>query len=172
MTQILLLNGSPVYPSRSAVLLAHYENIAKQNQWAVTNLAVRELDAKALLTAEASHPSLQAAFKAVEEALAMVVVTPTYKAAYSGVLKSFLDLLPQHALLGKKVLPLMLGATPLHALALDYSFKPLFMALGASHIASGAFLLDDRFSKQDGVYSLNPELQTFATSLLTDFMRA
>src|SRR5256885_12419558 len=41
----------------------------------------------------------------------VVVATPIYKASYSGVLKSFLDLLPQFGLAGKVVLPLATGGT-------------------------------------------------------------
>ena len=42
-------------------------------------------------------------------ALAVVIATPVYKAAYSGILKAFLDLLPQDGLDGKLVLPTPAG---------------------------------------------------------------
>ncbi len=169
MTQMLLINGSPLHPSRSAVLLEKIERIAKAKQWSATKLVVRELDANALLAADSSHPSIQKALQAIESAETIVAVTPTYKAAYSGILKALLDLVPQNGFAGKKVLPFMLGATPLHALALDFSFKPLFMALGASFIAPGAFLLDDRFQKNEGQYGLSDELQAHVTKLFESF---
>lgn len=50
----------------------------------------------------------------------MIIATPIYKAAYTGVLKVFLDLLPTNALAGKIILPIGTGATPAHLLALDY----------------------------------------------------
>ena len=62
----------------------------------------------------------------------MVVSTPVYKAAYSGVLKVFLDLLPQFGLAGKVVLPLVTGGTASHVLAIDYALRPVLLALGAS----------------------------------------
>ena len=45
------------------------------------------------------------------------MATPIYKASYSGVLKAFLDLLPQFAFGGKVVLPLLTGGTAAHVLA-------------------------------------------------------
>ena len=55
----------------------------------------------------------------------VIVATPIYKAAYSGLLKVFLDLLPAEALRGKTVLPLASGGSVAHLLALDYALKPV-----------------------------------------------
>ncbi len=55
----------------------------------------------------------------------MVIGTPVYKAAYSGLLKSLLDLLPQYALAGKTVLPLATGGSTAHVLAIDYALRPV-----------------------------------------------
>jgi FMN reductase len=65
----------------------------------------------------------------------VVVATPVYKAAYSGLLKVFLDVLPQTALKGKLVLPLATGGSPHHMLALDYALRPVLQSLGAPHTA-------------------------------------
>ncbi|WP_204272820.1 NAD(P)H-dependent oxidoreductase, partial [Escherichia coli] len=77
------------------------------------------------------EPAIAAAVLAVEQADLVVVSTPIYKAAYSGLLKVFLDLLPPDALRGKLVLPLATGGSPAHVLALDYALKPVLSALGA-----------------------------------------
>lgn len=77
----------------------------------------------------------------VAKADALVVATPIHKAACSGLLKTFLDLLPQHAFAGKPVLPLATGGSPAHFLALDYSLRPVLTALGAQ-VAQGWFVLD------------------------------
>ena len=68
--------------------------------------------------------------------------TPVYKAAYSGLLKCLLDLLPQHALAGKTVLPLATGGSTAHVLAIDYALRPVLSSMGANHIVQGWFLLD------------------------------
>ena len=63
----------------------------------VERLRVRDLSPQALILADLGHRSISAAIGQVAEADVVVVATPVYKAAYSGVLKVFLDLLPQDA---------------------------------------------------------------------------
>jgi FMN reductase len=72
-----------------------------------------------------------------------------YKAAYTGLLKSFLDLLPQYALAGKTVLPLVTGGTPAHVLAIDYALCPVLASMGA-HVGQGYFLLDQLIGEGAG----------------------
>ena len=95
-----------------------------------------------LLLGEASHPAVQRAVEQVRRADVIVIATPVYKAAYSGVLKVFLDLLPQSALKGKTVLPLATGGSPHHMLALDYALRPVLQSLAARHILPGVYATD------------------------------
>ena len=74
------------------------------------------------------------------DADAIVVATPVYQAAYSGLLKVFLDLLPQFAFRGKAVLPIVTGGSPAHVLAVDYALRPVLANLGAAHIGQGWFV--------------------------------
>jgi len=71
-----------------------------------------------------------------------VVATPIYKAAYSGLLKIFLDVLPQFGLREKVVFPLATGGTVAHVLALDYALRPVLSSLDPVHVVSGLFILD------------------------------
>ena len=80
------------------------------------------------------------AIAAVADADAIVVATPVYQAAYSGLLKVFLDLLPQFAFRGKAVLPIVTGGSPAHVLAVDYALRPVLANLGAAHIGQGWFV--------------------------------
>ena len=75
----------------------------------------------ALLSADITDPTIAEAVAAVADADAIVVATPVYQAAYSGLLKVFLDLLPQFAFRGKAVLPIVTGGSPAHVLAVDYA---------------------------------------------------
>ena len=121
---VLLIAGSPSGQSRSAALLDSVaERLLLQKNLTVDRLNIRELPASALLLADWDHPSIVAAIAQVARARAVVVATPVYKAAYSGVLKVFLDLLPQTALKDKTVLPLATGGSPHHMLALDYALR-------------------------------------------------
>ena len=139
---VLLIAGSPSERSRSATLLAHVGQRLAQHRIHAETLNIRNLDAQALLHAQFDHPDVVKAAQQVAHAKVIVVATPVYKAAYSGVLKVFLDLLPQTALQGKTVLPLATGGSPHHMLALDYALRPVLQALGAKQILSGIYATD------------------------------
>jgi len=156
---VLLIAGSPSAPSRSAVLLDAVAARLAQRDVRVGRIAIRELAAHALLLGEASHPALQHAAEQVRRADAIVIATPVYKAAYSGVLKLFLDLLPQSALRGKTVLPLATGGSPHHMLALDYALRPVLQSLAARHILPGVYATDGQVTLQpEGAWQLQSEL--------------
>jgi FMN reductase len=139
---ILLIAGSPSERSRSAALLDSAGRRLRAAGQQVSTLAVRDLSADALVRADFAHPSVVEATARVAAAHAVVVATPVYKAAYSGALKVFLDLLPQTALRGKTVLPLATGGSPHHMLALDYALRPVLQSLGARHILPGIYAND------------------------------
>jgi FMN reductase len=69
-----------------------------------------------------------------------VVASPTYKATYTGLLKSFLDGLPPAALRGVLAIPVMVGGDRAHALAVDVHLRPLLLELGASCPTQGLFV--------------------------------
>src|SRR5690349_14716481 len=105
MSLVLLVTGSPAASSRTAALAQHVGQRLAARGLEVKLLSVRDLDPVDLIHARTDSRELKEAFALVERAAAVVVLTPVYKAAYTGVLKSFLDLLPQFALAGKAVLP-------------------------------------------------------------------
>ncbi|MBO9676598.1 MAG: NADPH-dependent FMN reductase [Acidovorax sp.] len=139
---VLLIAGSPSERSRSAALLDAVSLRLVARGALVERLHIRDLNPQALLLADAAHRTIAHAVEQVADADVLVVSTPVYKAAYSGVLKVFLDLLPQTALKGKTVLPLATGGSPHHMLALDYALRPVLQSLGAKHILPGIYATD------------------------------
>jgi len=139
---VLLIAGSPSERSRTAALLEATGQRLQARGVQVQRLRVRDLNPQALLLADFGHPSVLAAQMLVAQASVLVVATPVYKAAYSGILKVFLDLLPQTALKGKTVLPLATGGSPHHMLALDYALRPVLQSLSAKHILPGIYATD------------------------------
>ncbi|QIS18238.1 NADPH-dependent FMN reductase [Nocardia terpenica] len=142
MTSVLVLSGSPSAVSRTAALAEHLAERLRMHSHTVRTIRIRDLPAGPLLAADATDPALAAVVEAIGEADGLVVTSPVYKAAYSGVLKTLLDLLPQYALAGKAVLPVVTGGSPAHVLAIDYALRPVLSALGAHHILPGWFVLD------------------------------
>jgi len=141
---ILLIAGSPSERSRSAALLDSVSRRLLDKGATIERLHIRDLSPQALLLADTAHRTIAAAIDQVARARAIVVATPVYKAAYSGVLKVFLDLLPQTALKNKAVLPLATGGSPNHMLALDYALRPVLQSLAARHILPGVYATDSQ----------------------------
>ncbi|MFJ4841227.1 NADPH-dependent FMN reductase [Streptomyces sp. NPDC088746] len=157
MATILSVSGSPSPTSRTARLLRHLDNRLRDQGHDVTPLDVRTLPAEALLGADFRHPAVVGATALFEEADGVVIGTPVYKAAYSGLLKTLLDLLPQYALTGKTVLPLATGGSTAHVLAIDYALRPVLSSMGAAHIVPGWFTLDkDLTAGENGTLSVAP----------------
>lgn len=150
MARIVTISSSPSLSSRTDVLLGHVEAAIADAGHAIVPIVVRDLPAQPLIRGDATDPEIAVAVQAIAEADAVVVTSPVYKAAYSGLLKAFLDLLPQTALVGKQVLPLVTGGSPAHVLVVDYALRPVLESLGADHISSGRFVLARAIVKAEG----------------------
>lgn len=72
----------------------------------------------------------------------VLVASPTYKAAFTGLLKAFSDRFPGGGLGGVVAVPLMLGAGPGHALAVETSLRPVLTELGATVPVRGLYVTD------------------------------
>lgn len=149
MSRILAISGSPSGTSRTAKVLNLVIRRLAGDGHRVEPLSVRDLPPEALLGADPRHPAITGVAASLAAADGVVVATPVYKAAYSGVLKALLDLLPQHALAGKVVLPLATGGTLAHVLALDYALRPVLTAMGTDHVVNGYFLHDRLLTDTD-----------------------
>jgi FMN reductase len=156
---VLLIAGSPSDRSRTAALLEATGQRLESRGVQVKRLRVRDLNPQALLLADFGHPSVLAAQELVAQASVLVIATPVYKAAYSGILKVFLDLLTQTALKGKTVLPLATGGSPHHMLALDYALRPVLQSLGAKQILPGIYATDSQVVvTPEGGYQVDGEI--------------
>ncbi|MEV2216968.1 FMN reductase [Streptomyces sp. NPDC050997] len=86
--------------------------------------------------------SLAASIDAVTGADGLIVVTPVFSASYSGLFKSFFDVLSVSdvdALAGKPVLIAATGGTARHSLVLDHALRPLFAYLRAVVVPTGVY---------------------------------
>ncbi|MYM22391.1 NADPH-dependent FMN reductase [Duganella sp. FT135W] len=146
---ILLLGGSPAAPSSTGRLLEHVGDKLAALGHRHSKLNVRDLPAKALLHADFADLALKRAIEVVAEADAIVIATPIYKASYTGILKAFLDLLPQDGLKDKLVLPLATGGSQSHMLALDYALRPVLQALDARQVFTSIYATSQQLSWSD-----------------------
>ena len=146
---VLLLAASPSPKSRSAALLDTARRALESRGVESLTLTLRDLPAEPLLLGQYAHASLADALGRVDNARAVVIATPIYKAAYCGLLKVFLDLLPQAGLRGKRVWPLATGGSPAHTFALDHSLRPVLENLGAEQVLQSVYALDSQLAWQD-----------------------
>lgn len=93
---------------------------------------------------------LRSALAAVSEADAVVAVTPVFTASYSGLFKSFVDLLDNDALTGKPVLIAATAGTARHSLVLEHALRPLFSYLRAVVVPTGVFAATEDFGTAGG----------------------
>ncbi|SEE71485.1 FMN reductase [Arthrobacter alpinus] len=84
-------------------------------------------------------PALAEVVKRVEAADAMIAVTPTFSASYSGLFKSFFDVLDPKFLDGMPVLFGATGGSSRHSLVLDMSIRPLFSYLRANTMPTAIY---------------------------------
>ena len=177
MATIVTLSSSPSAASRTDAVLGHVERRLRARGHDVERVTVRDLPAEALLRADASDPRIAAVVASIAAADGVVVTTPVYKAAYTGLLKALLDLLPQYALRGKTVLPVATGGSPAHVLAVDYALRPVLVSLGAEHVTQGWFVLSSEvtvFAEDAGVLlaeSAARNLHLVTESFLTHLAR-
>jgi FMN reductase len=159
MAKIVAIAGSPSHPSRTYSLLDHATQYLGQQGIETTIISVRDLPAEDLVFGRYDSPNLNPVIGLINQASGLIVATPVYKASYTGVLKAFLDLLPQKALTGKVVLPIATGGTIAHLLAIDFALKPVLSELGARHFISSIYAVDKQIQRQeDGSIQLDEEL--------------
>ncbi|ALV44347.1 hypothetical protein MB46_01270 [Arthrobacter alpinus] len=84
-------------------------------------------------------PALAEVVRRVEAADAMIAVTPTFSASYSGLFKSFFDVLDPKFLDGMPVLFGATGGSSRHSLVLDMSIRPLFSYLRANTMPTAIY---------------------------------
>ena len=103
-----------------------------------------------LLTGFAA-PKLQAAIDALSSADGAILVTPIFTTSYSGLFKSFIDVLDPDSLRGMPVLIGATGGTERHSLALDYAMRPLFTYLHAVVAPTAVYAASSDWGASDGL---------------------
>lgn len=172
MAKVVIISGSPTPTSRLHGVIEVAKSELLQAGLEVDWIKVRDLPAEDLLYAKFDSEAIVDASKRVAEADAVFVATPVYKASYTGVLKAFLDLLPQKGLERKIVLPLAVGGTYAHLLAIDYALKPVLSVLGAQNILQGVYVLDKQVTwGEQGQAILDDEITSRLKESVTDFIQ-
>jgi FMN reductase len=79
----------------------------------------------------------------------LVVASPTYKAAYTGLLKAFLDRYGSNGLADVVAVPMMTGGWAGHSLAVEVHLRPVLVELGATVPSRGLYVTEPELADLD-----------------------
>lgn len=147
MATIVFINGAPNSSSRLNGLLQFAVSFLEKEKISHGIIDVHKLPSEDLLSANYASPVIKEANARLQEAAGVIVLTPVYKASYSDILKTYLDLIPQKGLENKIILPLVIGGSAAHLLAIEYALKPVLSVLGANQFISGVYVVDQQIER-------------------------
>ncbi|WP_199182441.1 FMN reductase [Cryobacterium sp. Y11] len=111
-------------------------------------------------------PRLDAVIEAVTGADGLIAVTPIFTTSFSGLFKSFFDVIDNRSLTD---MPVVIGATAgtaRHSLALDYAIRPMFTYLHAVVVPTTVFAAsEDWGSGADKIKALSDRIDRAAGEL-------
>lgn len=108
---------------------------------------------------------LRTVLESVIGADGLIAVTPLFTTTYSGLFKSFVDILDPDSLARMPVLLGATGGTPRHSLALEYSMRPLFTYLRADVARTSVFAATDDWSGHSDLDPLSARITRGAQDL-------
>jgi len=108
---------------------------------------------------------LAAAERAMAQADAVIAVTPVFSASYSGLFKTFFDVLERGTLDGTPVLVAATAGTARHSLVLEHALRPLFSHLHAVVVPTGVFAASEDWGAAGAEGALVQRVQRAAAEL-------
>ncbi|MET7644939.1 FMN reductase [Streptomyces sp. NPDC005426] len=111
------------------------------------------LDIAGNLVSGFPSPTLEEAIGAVAKADGLIVVSPVFTASYSGLFKSFFDLVENTALTGKPVVVAATGGTARHSLVLEHAMRPLFAYLRAVTLPTSVYAASEDWGSSGDEYT-------------------
>ena len=152
--KITVLVGNPSPKSRTRLLaeaVGGAISTVLQNEAVILTRSTIDLADHAGSIFDLSDAKLIALNNQVATSDLIVVASPTYKAAYTGLLKAFFDRYDTHALAGAVAVPVMSGGSLAHSLAPDVTLRPLLVELGASVPTRSIFVLTSQLPELEAI---------------------
>ena len=115
--------------------------------------------------------ALQEELDAVAGADGLIAVTPVFNASYSGLFKSFFDVVDSGALADKPVLIAATGGTARHSLALEHALRPMFAYLHAVTMPTSVFAASEDWGGDEAEGQLRGRIRRSAQELAREIDR-
>lgn len=146
--RVVAVSGGLHRTSRATALATHLLDLIREAVHCETHLVelgrIAPGFAGALSRSQLPDP-VERELAVVEQADALVVATPVYRGAYTGLFKHFFDFIDQDALVGTPVLLAATGGSERHALVIDHQLRPLFSFFQACTLPLGVYATDKDF---------------------------
>lgn len=173
MAKVAIIMGVPNDHSRLNGILNYASKVLNEESVSFEIIKVHSLPAEDLITARFDSEAIADANEIVKNSAGLLVLTPVYKASFSGILKTYLDLLPQKGLEDKVILPLVIGGSFGHLLTIEYALNPVLSALGANHIVNGVYTIDKHIDRiENNQFRIHEEAQQRLKNALDLFIRS
>ena len=118
-----------------------------------------------------AKPALKQAQDAVAAADGLITVTPVFTASYSGLYKSFFDVLDKDSLADKPVILAATAGTTRHSLVLEHALRPLFAYLRATVVPTAVFAASDDWGANSVEGPLRGRIDRAAAELAREIER-
>lgn len=144
MTRILAVSAGLSQPSSTRLLTDRLVSATREELGADVEIETVELREYAHEIADgllAGFPAgrLRTVLDQVAASDGLILVTPTFSASYSGLFKSFMDVVEPEAVQGKPVLVGATGGTERHSLVLEHALRPLLSYLRAVMVPTAVY---------------------------------
>jgi FMN reductase len=142
--RIAVVTGNPKPASRT-----HGVALAVANALGAVPDVIADLAEYAPRLFDWADADLSALTASVAAADVAIFASPTYKAAYTGLLKAFLDRYGSNGLAGVVAVPVMTGGSAGHSLAVEVHLRPVLVELGATVPSRGLYVTEPELADLD-----------------------
>lgn len=144
MTRVLAVSAGLSQPSSTRLLADRLVTATRTELGTDTEIEVVELreyahDITDHLLSGFPNDHLRPVLEQVDAADGLILATPTFTASYSGLFKSFIDLVEPDSVQGKPVLLAATGGTERHSLVLEHALRPLLVYLRAVVVPTAVY---------------------------------
>ncbi|MGX7696280.1 CE1759 family FMN reductase [Gordonia polyisoprenivorans] len=145
MIRLVAVNAGLGEPSSTRMLVdrlvSAVTDVLGEDRVQTTTIDLRDLavDLGRSMAAGFATGAARAAIDTVQGADALIVATPVFNASYSGLFKTFFDLVDVDEMAATPVLIAATGGSPRHSMVLDHALRPLFGYLRMIVVPTGVY---------------------------------
>lgn len=150
--KVVAVSGNVQSPSRTLALIEELVNALGD----AVPMEVQQIELGVLapligsaLSRTQLPPAAEASIQAIESADVLIVASPVYRGAYTGLFKHLFDFVHHEALIDVPVLLAATGGSERHSLVIDHQLRPLFSFFQARTLPIGVYATEQDFQNYE-----------------------